>query len=103
MFAVTLSGHGSIVRQFGSGQDASNPNGSLVEVKGVFYGTSSFGGTHNSGTLFGVDAAGNERALYSFGSSTAPQPGLTVVGGALYGATGSAGKPGAGTIFKVVP
>jgi uncharacterized repeat protein (TIGR03803 family) len=84
------------------------PNGQLVALHGVLYGTSYFGG-HGYGTIFSLTRAGQERTLYSFrggSDGSNPNPGLIAVNGVLYGTTlgdGNScfGSYACGTVFSV--
>jgi uncharacterized repeat protein (TIGR03803 family) len=120
VYEVSKSGKESIVYSFQGGADGAYPQGSLVALNGVLYGTTQAGGsgsgcnTYNGtcGTVFGVSTSGKETMLYSFkggADGEIPVAGLIVVNGELYGttqegggATGSGFGPyGLGTIFKV--
>jgi uncharacterized repeat protein (TIGR03803 family) len=104
-----------------NGTDGSVPVASLVEVNGVLYGTTKFGGKYNQGTVFSVSPSGAEQAVHNFeGYPTdggRPEAGLIAVKGVLYGTTLAGGQyfksflciiayqshdeDGCGTIFKV--
>src|SRR5580658_5209477 len=89
-----------------------NPN-DLTAVNGTLYGTARWGGRKAYGTVFQMDASGNERVVYAFtGGSDGmyPNGGLTVINGVLYGTTsgggngcetGPGGVEGCGTVFSV--
>jgi uncharacterized repeat protein (TIGR03803 family) len=73
------------------------------------YGTTGYGG-HGVGTIFEVDAKGNETVLYSFSRTGSdgsyPWPGLMRdAHGNLYGTTEAGGNlacmDGCGTVFKL--
>ncbi len=105
-FSVTTSGGETVRHNFGGGQDGSAPvPDSLIDVNGVLYGTTYFGGKYGYGTVFSVTTAGIERVLYSFaGGEDGSNPftaGLTYVNGVLYGTTLAGGKYGHGTVFAV--
>jgi uncharacterized repeat protein (TIGR03803 family) len=114
VFEVSASGHERILYRFNGGSDGRAPEGGLLALKGLLYGTTSLGGgcsdsTAGCGTIFSVNpASGAERVLYRFkGDGDGANPGratLTDVGGTLYGTTarGGAGR-GSGTVFKIVP
>ncbi|HTT84107.1 MAG TPA: choice-of-anchor tandem repeat GloVer-containing protein [Rhizomicrobium sp.] len=89
--------------------DGSEPNGGLIAVGGLFYGTTSEGGASGAGTVFSIDP--NTRAetvLYSFCSQqscpdgSSPDAGLIDVNGLLYGTT-ELGGDGSGTVFSIDP
>ena len=98
--------------------DGSTPLGRLVEATpGVFYGTTSAGGTGNEGTIYRLNTAtdaatgaitGTVILLYSFTTSTTsgfgPQAGLTLAAdGNYYGTANRGGTSSDGTIFQFNP
>lgn len=97
-----------MLHKFGHGSDGANPEVGLTNVKGTLYGTTTFGGANNDGTIFSITTTGQEQVLYSFagGSDGAlPEAGLINVNGTLYGTTESSGRygcrhhDGCGTVF----
>ena len=75
---------------FGAGKDGSSPNGDLIEVGGLLYGTTFIGGSATDGTIYSYDPDTNkEIVLYSFPgtSGRGVAPGLLSYNGLLYGAT----------------
>lgn len=91
--------------------DGSLPN-DLINVGGVLYGTTEFGGAFNNGTVFKITTAGVETVLHAFrgrsvrsADGALPNKGLIDVGGTLYGTTGGGGSGncdhGCGTVFKI--
>jgi uncharacterized repeat protein (TIGR03803 family) len=117
------TGTQTVVHSFGgpsmdkSGTDGAFPLGSLINVNGTLYGTTSEGGGANCqdycGTVFALDATtGAETVLHSFGSGTDggyPEAGLIDMKGTLYGTTAFGGAncnrryDGCGTVFSVNP
>lgn len=93
----------TVLHSFTDSTDGANPNAGLVmDSAGNFYGTTMFGGTNGSGTVFKISPAGLETVLYSFSELNFPQAGLTIdKAGNLYGTT-SGGVAG-GTVLKVSP
>ncbi len=86
--------------------DGATPYGAMVYLNGVLYGTTTRGGKHDEGTVFNVDAAGNEKVLHSFGGSgdgASPYGGLITHNGLLYGTTLAGGAHGNGTVFHIAP
>ena len=83
-------------------EDGETPNGSLTNVRGKLYGTTTFGGAFGHGTIYSVDlSAGKEKVLYSFqGGQDGAKPiggmGLLKVGDIFYGTTGEGGGNGCG-------
>ncbi len=91
------------------------PESSLLNYKGSFYGTTSKDGGHDKvhsyGTIYRLDRYGREQVLYRFENKAdgcCPMAGLTEVAGMLYGTTYVGGKgfcqsQGCGTIFSIAP
>lgn len=83
------------------------PSPGPVEVQGLLYGTTYFGGTLGQGDVFSADiSSGKETILHSFGQSMdgmSPQTGVIYRGGILYGttATGGASRTLSGTVFRI--
>jgi uncharacterized repeat protein (TIGR03803 family) len=118
IFRVTRLGNESVLHEFLGRPDGSSPYTTLTAVNGVFYGTTSAGGTgqcgssgFGCGTVFRIDLSGKGyKVLYSFkghGDGANPSSGLTAVDGVLYGLTSYGGKCGApagcGTFFAITP
>lgn len=109
------TGAETVVYSFqGTGTDGYSPNSGLINVGGILYGTTEFGGANGRyGTVFKFDpTTGAETVVYSFQSNGAddgyfPSGNLINVGGTLYGTTPNgganqcAGGNGCGTVFKV--
>jgi uncharacterized repeat protein (TIGR03803 family) len=114
------SGVETVLYSFGGGptgatssSDGIGPLGALLQVDGIFYGTTQTGGTDKAGTVFSLTTSGVEAVGYSF---TGGSPGASVPDGAFpdaglvlgndgnyYGTTFYAGADGAGTVFSVTP
>jgi uncharacterized repeat protein (TIGR03803 family) len=106
---------------FKGGADGSYPTGALTpDSGGSFYGATDQGGStacsgNGCGTIFKLDAKGNETVLYSFTGTTdgeAPNGNLVMdVSGDLYGTTyqggdsscGYGGTSGCGVVFELTP
>ena len=95
----------SLLHRFKSSPDAASPEAGLIfDAAGKLYGTTIAGGTDSAcpggydggcGTVFTIDASGEERILYSFaGKPDASQPfaALLLESGKLYGTTASGGN-----------
>jgi uncharacterized repeat protein (TIGR03803 family) len=84
-----------------------NPNAPLFQNPGdgFLYGTTSAGGANGAGTVFKMDANGNNFAvLHDFNTTDGAQPEsglLLATNGLLYGTTANGGTFGKGTIFKI--
>ena len=103
--------------------DGAGPDGGVIAVNGLLYGTTSGGGSSTQcngggcGTVFSVDpATGAETVLYSFcpkrncNDGAYPVAGLLAVNGILYGTTAGGGQYGGtacpfgcGAVFSLDP
>jgi uncharacterized repeat protein (TIGR03803 family) len=101
-----------VLHNFGppGGSDGNTPYAGLTYFRGVFYGTTGYGGTNDYGTIYSLtppDGVGNwtEAILYNFtnGSDGAvPYGGLTAnTQGVLYGTTTGSGDSDGGTVFSL--
>jgi uncharacterized repeat protein (TIGR03803 family) len=89
--------------------DGQNPTAGLIQASdGAFYGTTTYGGTANRGTIFKITTTGTLTTLYSFCASdctdgAAPYGALVQdAEGNFYGTT-NVGGYGDGTVFKFTP
>jgi uncharacterized repeat protein (TIGR03803 family) len=102
LLALPLQGQKfAVLYEFQSGTDGESPYAGLVrDVEGNFYGTTPFGGKlvqdcsyagPGCGTVFKIDASGNESILYRFAGApdgVEPMAGLIIDNdGNLYGVT----------------
>jgi uncharacterized repeat protein (TIGR03803 family) len=113
-------GKETILYSFKGKPDGDYPAGTLLpDASGNFYGTTSGGGANlgtggnpvGGGTVFKLDASGNETVLYSFCSQNPsgicldganPNSGLIMdAKGNLYGTASNGGNTGVGTVFKL--
>ncbi|MGB7585990.1 MAG: choice-of-anchor tandem repeat GloVer-containing protein [Terriglobales bacterium] len=89
--------------------DGSEPHAALVQAKnGIFYGTTTYGGAHNVGTVFQMTADGTLTTLYSFCAQAGCADGahpfaglIQATDGNFYGATYQGGANNSGTIFEI--
>jgi uncharacterized repeat protein (TIGR03803 family) len=108
VFRVTTKSKKTTLHSFGSGNDGAEPSagGSLIlDSSGNLYGTTEYGG-EQFGTVYKVDAHGNETVLHRFGVTDGAYPiGALVMDteGNLYGTTSGGGSHLLGTIFKLDP
>jgi uncharacterized repeat protein (TIGR03803 family) len=111
VFKVNQRGKETVLYSFKGGADGVTPQAGLLrDSAGNLYGTTAAGGTANYGTVFKVDAAGNETVLHAFtGEPDGANPNSDLVedaAGNLYGTTAYGGANGTnvggyGTVFKV--
>jgi len=95
-----------VLYSFTGGADGAYPQAGLVlDAQNNLYGTTTGGGASAAGTVFKVDASGQETVLYSFtggADGASPYGGVVLDGqGNLYGTTYGGGASGAGTVFKL--
>lgn len=92
---------------FSGGADGNYPDSGLTAgPDGNFYGTTTFGGANNLGTIFKITPAGMKTVLYSFAGGTGdgqyPASGLELGDdGVFYVTTTAGGAFGGGTFFKI--
>lgn len=119
VFEVKASGKETVVHRFQGGTDGAEPIGGLALLGGTLYGTTTYGGGSactaggaGCGTVFSVNASGQESVLYRFKGGTDganPYASLVAVNGELYGTTNDGGgagceagaQVGCGTVFAV--
>lgn len=95
VFKINTDGSGyATLHSFTNNPDGAQPQGELVISGNTLYGTTTYGGTNNRGTIFAINTDGTGYTiLHSFDSVPEPQypyGGLVLSGGILYG-TGSFG------------
>jgi len=109
IFSLSTDGAFAVVHSFRGyvKGDGALPEAPPIIVKGTLYGTTQGGGTSGDGTIYKLDASGNELVEYSFGKNpdgVHPESALTYVDGVLYGTTYRGGHGGSnGTVFRIVP
>jgi uncharacterized repeat protein (TIGR03803 family) len=94
-----------------TGETGEQPTASLVQgTDGKLYGTTDQGGSHNSGTLFGITPAGAPTTIYNFCSKEGCPDGLNPIAGLVlaaneesYGITANGGAHYDGAVFMVTP
>lgn len=109
-----------VIYSFTGGADGNEPlfSGVVQDAMGNFYGTTYAGGAFNYGTVFKVDASGNETILHSFGQKSfgpgndgrTPYAGVVMdPSGHVFGTTYEGGikniqcQKGCGIVFEVDP
>jgi uncharacterized repeat protein (TIGR03803 family) len=109
VFRVKTNGSSFTTIHGFNGADGAVPQASLVlAADGFLYGTTTFGGPSDVGTVFRVRPDGTSfNTIYSFNGGDGAHPRASVtypVGEYLYGTTSSGGGPTqAGTIFRIKP
>lgn len=111
VFSISTSGREKVLYSFEGARDGALPSdGSLIDVSGTLYGTTSAGGRYvhgkhdDGGTLFRISTSGTEKVLHSFGKGAdgiGPTGTLIDVNGTLYGATYLGGAHNSGTVFSI--
>ena len=104
-FKITLDGTKEILHDFNPEIDGQNPNGDLfLADDGYYYGTSRFGGSFNSGTVFKISTTGELTVLHNFDGVSGQFPYGGVVkhsDGLIYGTTITGGDFGDGIVFSL--
>jgi uncharacterized repeat protein (TIGR03803 family) len=113
----TANGSGyALLYSFGAAGDGAIPESALLPVytvagtPGLLYGTTANGGAFGIGTIYSVDASGNEAVVHSFAGNQGASPAaelINVVDGngnnQLYGTAYNGGQYGYGTVFQYTP
>jgi uncharacterized repeat protein (TIGR03803 family) len=76
----------------------------VLGTDGNFYGTTSFGGPNNSGTVFKIKPGGALTTLHTFSGADGANPWTGLIqatDGNFYGTTSAGGANGGGTVFKI--
>jgi uncharacterized repeat protein (TIGR03803 family) len=114
VFELVKSGNSyteNVLYSFAGGtSDGASPNGGLIaDGNGNLFGTTTFGGAGNQGTVFELvksSSSYTEKVLYSFaGGSDGANPYGTLImdgNGNLFGTTDHGGGSGVGTVFEMV-
>jgi T5SS/PEP-CTERM-associated repeat protein/uncharacterized repeat protein (TIGR03803 family) len=107
VFRISSSGSFTSLYSFTGGSDGGWPYAGAPLVQGSdsnFYGTTWFGGTYSSGTVFRISPSGDFTTLHSFNNSDGARPhGGLVQGndGNFYSTTYQGGVYGSGTVFRI--
>ena len=108
IYKVNTDGSGyTILHSFSSsGSDGRHPEGGILVIGSTLYGTTSYGGVNDQGTIYKINTDGSGYAvLYNFSAvgNSGANPGDTLVnsGSVLYGMTGWYGANDGGTIYKI--
>ncbi|MGC9944451.1 MAG: choice-of-anchor tandem repeat GloVer-containing protein [Verrucomicrobiota bacterium] len=107
LFALNTSGASftTLYNFGGPGVAPVAPHGGLALSGNTLYGTTIYGGSNDSGTVFAVNTNGSGVTnLYSFpggSDGTSPCAGVILSGNTLYGTAIGGGTSGEGTVFAV--
>jgi uncharacterized repeat protein (TIGR03803 family) len=111
LFASALAdapaAHYRVLHHFAGGAgDGSQPMGSLVQSGSTVYGMTGWGGAHDNGVVFRIDADGSGfQLIHSFVSAAEggqnPYGSLLLSGSDLYGTASSEHTGSGGTVFRV--
>jgi len=114
VFKVTPTRHLTTLYHFCSQVECADggvpQSGLVLGTDGNLYGSTTFGGVHNAGTLFRITPQGLLTTLYNFcaqpgcgGGYGTNQALIQGTDGNFYGAAPSGGRNRGGTIFKISP
>jgi uncharacterized repeat protein (TIGR03803 family) len=106
VFKLDADGTESILHSFGGSGDGLPPSpGLIADRDGDLYGATESGPGSHFGSVFKLDASGEETILHSFSAKdgTGPVAPVRDSKGNLYGATQSGGTYGGGVVFKIAP
>ncbi len=105
VFRVTTNGTFSVLASLNYYVSGANPLAGLVQgADGNFYGTATYGGLHNAGTVFRVTPSGILTTILSFDTSNGAEPDGSLVlaeNGYFYGTAFSGGANDFGTVFRI--
>ena len=106
VYKVSASGDESVLYRFSGPRDGMDPEGGLIYVNGLFYGTTVFGGLA-VGTVYSVSLSGTHKVLYRFknGLDGAEPSGNLIYRNGLFYSTAGGGDPyhPNGVVFKMTP
>lgn len=110
VYKISVDGTETILHSFDpkTGDGVEPFSGPTMDAQGNLYGTTTIGGSHNSGAVFELSAKGVYSVLYSFGShandgNTVDSPVTVDAEGNLYGVTVLGGSSNNGIVFKLTP
>lgn len=110
VFTVTAKGVETVLHNFDhKSDDGNSPDAPLIQANdGNFYGTASYGGIDEVGTVFRITASGKFTLLHTFqggvDDGAGPWRGLVqATDGNLYGVTAAGGVSSYGTIYRITP
>jgi uncharacterized repeat protein (TIGR03803 family) len=105
VFKLDATNAETVLYSFGSLRDGTKPYADLLrDADGDFYGTTSWGGSSFSGTVFKLDKTGTKTLLHDFTKTDGQHPVAGLIrdaAGNLYGTTTDGGAFGDGTVFRI--
>jgi uncharacterized repeat protein (TIGR03803 family) len=106
VFKLDASGKETVLHTFTGKADGGSPvTGLIQDSTGNLYGATEYGGAHGVGTVFKIDAAGNETVLHSFSqASDGAWPVASLIRdavGNLYGTTSYGNSKTYGVVFEI--
>lgn len=112
-YSLSTSGVEHVIHSFTGYPDGAIPYATVTAANGLLYGVTAYGGNNGPGcsgnglvgcgTLFSIDASGDERILYRFKGEpdgANPWASLLLAKNVLYGTTLAGGANNEGTIFQ---
>ncbi len=107
IFQIDTSGDLTTLHHFNRYVNGARPAGELIQATdGLIYGTTSWGGSYDEGSVFSMDSASHVVTLHSFKFGDGARPVAALVeaaDGNFYGTTVGGGTSQLGTVFRVDP
>jgi uncharacterized repeat protein (TIGR03803 family) len=106
VFEVLPSGVVKTLYNFGDiGNDGDYPDAGVIAYRGSLYGTTTYAGANNQGTIFRVTTGGKETILYSFSGNDGSDSYARLLpeGSNMYATLHDGGANNAGTAFRFTP
>jgi uncharacterized repeat protein (TIGR03803 family) len=106
VFEMSAAGAFTDLFDFDPNTDGAEPFSTLVQgTNGILYGTTVYGGTFNSGTIYSIPLGGGGlNILYSFDGTSARAPGTPLTqhtNGSFYGTSAWGGSDDLGTFYSL--
>jgi|SRR5665213_2278077 len=106
IFSINTDGSGfHLIHAFDGNPQGANPQGGVIMISNVLYGTTAMGGGHSSGAIYSLQTNQVFESLihpFTGGSDgDSPRNGLVLSGNTLFGVTPYGGNQSSGTIFSI--